>query len=57
MQRLLIDRALHAVANEPAVIGAFLWKWFPGDRVPRDFALQRPEVRAVIGRRWGHAAP
>jgi len=45
--------ALRAIAAEPAVRGAFLWKWYPGDRVPRDFAMASPRVRMVIRDHWG----
>lgn len=44
--------ALRAVAAEPSVLGAFLWKWFPGDRTPRDFALSTPAMRRVISEHW-----
>jgi hypothetical protein len=52
LQRLCMEVALEAIAREPAVVGAFLWKWFPGDRVPRDFAMSSPAMREVIGSRW-----
>ena len=48
LQRLCMEAALRAIAREPAVVGAFLWKWFPGDRVPRYFALSSPALRPVI---------
>ncbi len=51
-QAACLDAALDAIEAEPMVIGAFLWKWFPGDRLPRDFALQRPRPRAVIAEHW-----
>ncbi len=52
LQRLCMEVALKAINNEPAVVGAFLWKWFPGDRVPRDFAMSSPAMREVIGAHW-----
>jgi len=52
LQRLCMEVALEAIGNEPAVVGAFLWKWFPGDRVPRDFAMSSPAMREVIGAHW-----
>ena len=52
LQRLCMEVALDAIGREPAVVGAFLWKWFPGDRVPRDFAMSSSAMREVIGSRW-----
>ena len=52
LQAVCLDAALDAIERTPRVIGAFTWKWFPGDRVPRDFALQRPEARAVLEQHW-----
>ncbi len=45
--------AVRAIDREPVVVGAFLWKWFPGSRQPRDFAKSSPRMRAVIGETWG----
>ena len=47
--------ALQAIAAEPSVMGAFLWKWYPGDRVPRDFAMAAPNIRRVIRDHWAVA--
>ena len=47
--------ALRAIAAEPTVRGAFLWKWYPGDRVPRDFAMAAPSIRRIISEHWGGA--
>lgn len=52
LQTAALQTALNALDGEPRVIGAFLWKWFPGERVPRDFALQRPAAKAVIESSW-----
>ena len=52
LQRLCMEVALEAIGEESAVVGAFLWKWFPGDRVPRDFAMSSPVMREVIGAHW-----
>ena len=52
IQELCTAVALRAVAAEARVEGAFLWKWFPGDRVPRDFAMSSPAMREVIGSHW-----
>lgn len=48
--------ALRAIATEPAVRGAFLWKWYPGDRIPRDFAMAAPRIRRVIRDQWGQGS-
>jgi len=46
--------ALDAIENEPRVIGAFLWKWFPLPRTRgRDFELDTPGMRRVIRSAWG----
>ena len=52
LQQLCMQVALVAVANEPSVRGGFLWKWFPGDRIPRDFAMSTPEMRRLISNHW-----
>ncbi len=48
-----LDAALAAVEASDVIRGAFLWKWFPGGRVPRDFAMADEGPRAVIRSRWG----
>ncbi len=45
LQERLLTIALRAVASEPSIRGAFLWKWFPGERQPRNFAMSRPALR------------
>lgn len=48
-----LDAALEAIHAEPAVLGAFLWKWFPEPRPNgRDFRLATPDVRTLIARHW-----
>jgi len=54
LQARALRVAIDAMDQSPHIIGAFLWKWFPGDRPPRDFALQREAARAVVQERWGH---
>lgn len=56
LQERLMRIALRAVAAEPSVRGAFLWKWFPGERSPRNFAMSRPAIRRIISRQWGGTA-
>ena len=52
IQQRCMAAALGAIAAEPAVHGAFLWKWFPGDRLPRNFAMSAPAIRRVIADHW-----
>ena len=52
VQELCMRAALEAIEAEPLVIGAFLWKWFPGTRTPRDFAMSTPAMRRVISEQW-----
>jgi Glycoside Hydrolase Family 113 len=48
--------ALEAIEEEPRVIGAFLWKWFPQPRTRgRDFELDTPGMRRVIREAWAPA--
>ncbi len=55
LQMRCMIAALRAIAAEPTVQGAFLWKWYPGDRVPRDFAMAAPNIRRIISEYWGGA--
>ncbi len=53
VQELCLTIALEAIAAEPSVLGAFLWKWFlPPRRVGRNFQLATPEMKAVIQKSW-----
>jgi hypothetical protein len=53
MQALCLDRALAAVElPEDDLLGAFLWKWFPGDSRGENFLVSEPHMRAVVGRHW-----
>lgn len=56
VQELCMTVALRAIEAEPAVVGAFLWKWFPGNRTPRNFAMSTAAMRRVIARHWGPPA-
>lgn len=53
VQEACFRSAVRAMDREPAVVGAFLWKWFPGPRQPRDFAQSTPRMRATIAELWG----
>lgn len=52
LQERCMRAALGAIGRERAVVGAFLWKWFPGERLPRDFAMASPAMRRVISEHW-----
>lgn len=52
LQARCMQAALAAIAGEPTVVGAFLWKWFPGDYRPRDFAMSDPAIRKIIAQYW-----
>lgn len=53
VQRRCLTAALKAVRGSEAVVGAFLWKWFPdGDWGRRNFLKSTPEMRAVIAQFW-----
>lgn len=52
-QEICLRVALEAVEAEPAVNGAFLWKWFPEPRpVGRNFRLATPGIKALIRQVW-----
>jgi len=53
VQEAALEAALRAIDREPSVVGAFLWKWFPGERAHGDFRMSEPRLRALIARRWG----
>ncbi|MEQ8762843.1 MAG: hypothetical protein RL885_02880 [Planctomycetota bacterium] len=45
--------AFEEIDREPRVLGAFLWKWFPGRRPNgRNFQLAVPEIESVIQAAW-----
>jgi hypothetical protein len=52
IQMRCLEAALKAIKNEPRIVGSFLWKWFPGQRPPRNFAQSTPAMRRVIARWW-----
>jgi sugar phosphate isomerase/epimerase len=53
VQRRCLDCALQAIEGNETVVGAFLWKWFPGERARGNFIKSTPVMREVIGSRWG----
>ena len=53
IQAACMRTALNAVRDEPRVIGAFLWKWFPEPHpVGRDFQLATPGMSEIIRQVW-----
>lgn len=52
VQARCLEVALAAVEAEPAIAGAFLWKWLPGEPGRGDFGMWRPGPRGVIGAAW-----
>jgi len=55
LQRKCLESALQALAGEDRVIGAFLWKWFPGETRRENFLASTPAMRAVIRENWASA--
>jgi len=57
VQALCLDRALAAVGEPDELLGAFLWKWFPGESSRSDdFLVSKPSMRAVVSQHWGTPA-
>ena len=52
VQTLCLDRALAAVEEPDDLLGAFLWKWFPGNSRGEDFLVSTPAMREVVARHW-----
>jgi len=58
LQELCMQTALQAIEDEPAVLGAFLWKWFPEPRpLGRNFQLATPGMKRIIRKAWRDEAP
>lgn len=52
LRRRLLEVAIERLEAEPFVVGLFWWKWIPGARPDRDFAMQHPDARDVLRRAW-----
>lgn len=52
VQEACMRAALRAVDREPSVVGAFLWKWFPGEVATGDFRMTSPRMRRTITDMW-----
>ena len=57
LQKICLDEALKAIDASKSVVGAFLWKWFPGRARPRNFNKESQAMRAVIKSRWHQSEP
>jgi hypothetical protein len=58
LQARCLTASLEAIEKSDVVVGAFLWKWFPGGPESsrgEDFLMSTPAMRAVIARHWGPA--
>ncbi len=56
LQAQCLDRALAAVEHpEDDLVGAFLWKWFPGPAPDENFLVSEPHMRNVVARHWSGA--
>lgn len=52
IQKICLDSSLKAIEKNDRVIGAFLWKWFPGDASGENFLKSTPVMRKVIKYHW-----
>jgi len=53
MQQRCMRIALAAIEDEPRIVGAFLWKWFPRPHpVGRNFRLATPAMQQLIREAW-----
>jgi len=52
VQERCLRAALESIENDEVVVGAFLWKWFPGASHRGNFLKSTPTMRAVIREAW-----
>ncbi len=52
LQRRLMEVALDRIESEPFIHGMFWWKWMPGSRSYRDFAMRHPGVKEILRQAW-----
>lgn len=57
LQLACLRASMRAIDREPAVIGAFLWKWFPGEVQSGDFRMSAPPLREAIRDAWREPEP
>ncbi len=53
VQSRALGAALEAIGHSPHVVGAFLWKCFPGRSKANDFDMEAPHIKQVVKRYWG----
>ncbi len=53
VQRRCLNAALSAIDQSDVVVGAFLWKWFPGETRRGNFLMSTAAMREVIKTQWG----
>lgn len=53
IQRRCLTAALKAMQADGTVVGAFLWKWFPGQTQRGNFLMSTTAMQEVIRARWG----
>ena len=55
LQARCLAASLEAIERSDVVVGAFLWKWFPGGPEAsrgEDFLMSTPAMREVIAAHW-----
>ena len=52
IQRRCLTAALRAIEGSDTIVGAFLWKWFPGETPRGNFLKSSPAMREVIRTHW-----
>lgn len=58
LQARCLDRALAAVeVPGDSLVGAFLWKWFPGPAPGENYLVSEPHMREVVARHWVDSPP
>jgi hypothetical protein len=55
LQLKCLDTALTALDENDWIVGAFLWKWFPGEIPHGNFRKSAPAVRKLIADHWSEA--
>jgi len=58
LQARCLTASLEAIERSDVVVGAFLWKWFPGGPEAsrdEDFLMSTPTMRDVIAQHWAPA--
>ncbi|MHC5003740.1 MAG: glycoside hydrolase family 113 [Planctomycetota bacterium] len=53
VQQRCLESAMEAMQRSDAIVGAFLWKWFPGESRRGNFLMSEPAIRQIIAGHWG----